>query len=158
QARQGETRRSQGEAELSCRFPTSPARQQGPYLAGAPGSWAGSLIRIGFLPEVLARPVEVRPRLDGHVAPDAHLAGEAHLVLVADAAEHVAQREALEQPLAAGLVQLLGDVLAVQLRVGLAHALGGEVLHALFDEHLAAAAGAVAQAVEVAAQDAGADL
>ena len=50
---------------------------------------AVSLVRIRFLPEHLAADVHRGGRLDGAIAVDGALAGEAHLVLVADVLEDV---------------------------------------------------------------------
>src|SRR5262249_48454001 len=77
-----------------------------------------------------AAEVELWGRGDGAVAVDAHLTGQAHLVLVAQARQH-------------------GEWVEVQ--VGLLHQpLGTEVLHTLLDEHLAGAAHAQAAAIDVA--------
>src|SRR5262245_34515040 len=87
-----------------------------------------SLVRIRFLPEVLAAPVDARIGDDGAVAVDLNLAGQPRFLFAADRGHHDAEAELL--PLA----------------------LGAEVLHAFLDEDMAAAAGAVAPAVETLAQ------
>src|SRR5262249_39417862 len=95
---------------------------------------ARSLIGPRRLPEILALGILLRAhlhagvRLDGAVAVDLDLAGQAHLFLAADARQHPPEREPL-------------------------HArLGAEVLHPLLDQHLAGPASAVAEAVEIPGQ------
>src|SRR5262249_27430205 len=89
-----------------------------------------SLIRVRLLPEILAADVEGGLGLDLAVAVDGALAGQAHLLLVADGGQH-GQR-------------VHGQVGALE------GALGAEVLHALLDQDAAGAAQPEAGAVEVA--------
>src|SRR5262249_37244892 len=121
----------------------SPKRRGGELLSCSPsplrgggrgeGCWGRrSLVRVRRLPEVLALGVLLgvhgRVRLDGAVAVDLDLTGEAHLVLAADTRQHAEQGEALHERLAA------------------------EVLRALLDQHLAGPALPVTEAVDVPRQ------
>jgi 4-amino-4-deoxy-L-arabinose transferase-like glycosyltransferase len=102
--------------------------QWAPRLAQRSATSCFLFVGIRFLPEIIAAQIERRLGHDSTVAVDLHLAREAHLILVADAGHHRRQLEALH------------------------HALGTEVLHSLFDQHLARAAQAHPMTIQQAVQ------
>src|SRR6266542_5562082 len=92
------------------------------------------LVGVRRLPEILALGVllgahlQAWMRLDGAVPVDLTLTGQPHFVLAADAGEHPPEREALHAPRRT------------------------QVLRALLDQHLAGAAGAVPETIQVLRQ------